>query len=188
MSNIPSLEVLEADTIAEVSPINNNFEELRVAVNDNDSRISNLRTETSASISSLNTLVDNTKTEIQTKLDAKANKDLSNVESDVISTWTNYVFPKWDAKINRSANTEYQAETAGFVYIATNEGDGKSYNNWSFSISADGTTWIEIPVKTICPDTGRDNRTAFFPIPKGYYYKTPSRSFSAYYFIPTIGG
>lgn len=164
------------------SKVNENFENLQSNITEVGNLVNN----------ELGLKIDKVKEDLLVDINSvkeeKANKDLSNVESDVISTWTNYVFPKWESKINRSANTEYQAETSGFVYIATNEGDGKSYNNWSFSISADGTAWIEIPVKTIRPDTGRDNRTAFFPIPKGYYYKAPSRSFSAYYFIPAIGG
>jgi hypothetical protein len=164
------------------SKVNENFENLQA----NITEVGNLVND------ELGLKIDKVKEDLLVDINAvkeeKANKDLSNVESDVVSNFVNYSFPKWEARISRIANTEYQAETAGFVYIATNESDGKKYSNWGFSISADGSAWQEFPVKTIRPDTGRDNRTAFFPIPKGYHYKAPDRSFSAYYFIPCVGG
>ena len=143
-----------------------NREELEKLVNDNNSNVTK----------SLNTINED-----------KANKDLSNIEADVLTGIRNSVFPKWEARESKIANTEYKAETSGFVYIATNENDNKSYGNWDFSISEDGNVWIDFAVKTTKPDTGRDNRTVFFPIAKGYYYKAPSRSFAEYYFIPIIG-
>ena len=41
---IPSLEVLENGTLADVTPLNTNFERLRVGVNTNESSINNLNT------------------------------------------------------------------------------------------------------------------------------------------------
>ena len=63
MSNIPSLEQLVNDTIAEVTPLNTNFETLRVAVNDNDSRITKLKTETGYNFTQVNTTITKTKKE-----------------------------------------------------------------------------------------------------------------------------
>ena len=53
MGNITSLEQLEPDTLADVAPINSNFDKVREEINDNDSRISSLRSETSNNLQNI---------------------------------------------------------------------------------------------------------------------------------------
>ena len=173
MGNIPSLNIFSSDTIADVPPVNENFEKLRVEVNDNDSRILKLKTETSASISSLNTLVDNTKTEIQTKLDEKANKDLSNVDS---STITNFIkFDYANAK-SLTVNTVYQAGTIGAVYgVAFTDASGQ-YDRIYAGETEDSL--VEINYSHQLSGDGRAGSLYtphFVIIPKDYYYKVTGK-------------
>jgi len=58
MSNITSLEQIKNDTLADVEPLNKNFEAIRVAINDNDSNISNLNTNKADNNTTVHTIND----------------------------------------------------------------------------------------------------------------------------------
>lgn len=80
MSNIASLEKLSDNTLAEVKPVNSNFEELRVAVNDNDDRITDLKT----SLGGVQTQFNSQLLTLQEQLN-EANNSLSTLTSTVSS-------------------------------------------------------------------------------------------------------
>ena len=92
--------------------------------------------------------------------------------------------PDYTQRVSRTAGTTYKASSNGYIYIVTGEEDGDSYDTWNFYVGTSSSNLSDFPVKSIAPTTGRDNKCVMFPIPKGYYYKTDTRTFDAYYFIP----
>ena len=179
-----SAEVLNGNFKYLDEAITASFATLENRVNSTTGNISNI----SSNLSTIQGNISTTNSNLEEVSNNKASKDLSDVSDEARQLFMHLSFPNWSARENRNANTQYMAESDGYVYIATNEGDGKSYSNWNIEISKDGSSWLSFPVKTIAPGTGRDNKCVMFPIPKGYYYKTPSRSFVCFYFIPAIGG
>lgn len=119
MGNIPSLNILSNDTIADVSPLNENFEELRVEVNDNDNRITNLRTQTSSSLTTIQNQMTKDKEElleeISTTGGAKLNVDLSNIGEEAGTKIMDIIKPDYTA--GYSISSGWQATETGWIYV-----------------------------------------------------------------------
>lgn len=173
MSNISSLEQLVNDTMAEVTPLNTNFETLRVAVNDNDSRITKLKTETGYNFTQVNSTINKTKEEligsIDTLNESKANKDLSNVNA---SNLTNFIQFDYDNAKNIIVNTTYQAEKLGVLY-----GTAFTNANGQYDRIYCGTDKNNMQVLNYSHQASGDGRAGslwtphYVIIPKGYYFK-----------------
>lgn len=172
------LHEFTAGTKAKASEINDNFAFVR-------KEMVELNNETSSFLNEeLRTFKEGIISDLEATAETKLNKDLSNIEDESKNTLVNWGFPKWEEREERTVNTVYKAEKAGFVYFV----DDGSTGGFSFSFSADGETFIEYKVKVSNPDTGRDNFCNLFPVAKGYSYKTEGQAKKYYYFIPCIGG
>lgn len=173
MSNISSLEQLVNDTMAEVTPLNTNFETLRVSVNDNDSRITKLKTETGYNFTQVNTTITKTKEELNESInnltENKANKDLSNVNA---SNLTNFIKFDYDNPTTVIVNTTYKAEKLTALY-----GTAFTNANGQYDRIYCGTDKNNMQVLNYSHQASGDGRAGslwtphYVIIPKGYYFK-----------------
>lgn len=118
MGNIPSLNILSNDTIADVPPLNENFEKLRVEVNDNDNRITNLKAQTNTSLTSIQNQMAKDKEElleeISTTGSTKLDLDLNNVSDEGLQNIYSSLAMNTNAGV--SVSSGWTATQNGWLY------------------------------------------------------------------------
>lgn len=105
----------------------------------------------------------------------KTNKDLSDVSQVGKTNAVGWGMPNYGAGVSKSPNTEYTADTNGYIYV---RGFGIStivIDGQSFEVGGRGYNY-----------ESRD--TSIWPIQKGKKYRTPNLSEQTVRFFPCIGG
>ena len=186
MGNITSLEQLEPDTLADVVPINSNFDKVREEINDNDSRISSLRSETSNNISSLNTLIQTTKKELTASIESTTDESLrldgSNITDTGKENLRTIAFPDYSKMENKTMNTVYQAKEDGWVLIYRCTGNKDVGSYLDVGKTKEVLTRIMFVTSNVVTSS-----SSIYPIKKGWYYKGGGNStyaYNTYYFVP----
>lgn len=83
--------------------------------------------------------------------------------------------PNYKALVSKSPNTEYTADTNGYIYVRGFERGTIVIDGQSFGVGGRGYNY-------------ESDDTSVWPIQKGKKYKTPNLSSQTVYFIPCIGG
>lgn len=118
---------------------------------------------------------------IQSQLNGKqasgsyANTSASNFNATGKSTIVDWGMPNYKAIVSKSPNTEYTADTNGYIYVYGFETSTIVIDGQSFGVGGRGYNY-----------ESRD--TSIWPIQKGKKYRTPNLSSQTVYFIPCIGG
>lgn len=133
MSLITSLNIFSNETIADTPPINQNFETIRVAINDNFDRVVGATTNFANSITSLDQAITKTRTDLTEEFGAvaetKLNVNLSNLGTNIQKIFDSFT-PNLEIReeiTSKSKETWLEITKASWLYIFHhNSSDGQT--------------------------------------------------------------